>query len=90
MYGYLPKKAKNLIDGIVDEMASDEKIKELYELWYEKREIIVKIYREEIPPRVPLSSNKEFKSIRNAVLQQALRLKDISEYPFTDENVEKI
>ena len=90
MYGYLPKRAKNLIDGIVDEMAADEKIKELYELWYEKREIIVKIYREEMPPRVPLSSNKEFKSIRNAVLQEALRLKDISEYPFTDENVEKI
>ncbi len=90
MYGYLPKKAKNLIDGIVDEMASDEKIKELYELWYEKREIIVKIYREEMPPRVPLSSNKEFKTIRNAVLQEALGLKDTSEYPFTDENVEKI
>lgn len=90
MYGYLPKKAKNLIDGIVDEMASDEKIKELYELWYEKREIIVEIYREEMTPRVPLSSNKEFKTIRNAVLQEALRLKDTSEYPFTDENVEKI
>ncbi len=43
-----------------------------------------------MPPRVPLSSNKEFKTIRNAVLQEALRLKDISEYPFTDENVEKI
>lgn len=71
-------------------MASDEKIKELYELWYEQRETIVKIYREEMPPRAPLSSNKEFKTIRNAVLQEALRLKDISEYPFTDENVEKI
>lgn len=90
MYGYLPKRAKNLIDGIVDEMASDEKIKELYELWCEQREMIVKIYREEMPPRVPLSSNKEFKTIRNAVLQEALRLKDTSEYPFTDENVEKI
>ena len=90
MYGYLPKRAKNLIDGIVDEMASDEKMKELYELWYEQRDMVVKIYREEMPPRVPLSSNKEFKTIRNVVLQEALRLKDTSEYPFTDENVEKI
>ena len=37
MYGYLPKRAKNLIDGIVDEMSKDKKIQSLYDLWYKHR-----------------------------------------------------
>ena len=43
-----------------------------------------------MPARVSLSANKEFKNIRNAVLQEALRLNDVQEYPFTDDVVEKI
>ncbi len=34
-YGYIPARAKNLVNGIVDEIAKDERIKELYDLWYE-------------------------------------------------------
>ena len=34
MYGYLPTPAKNLINGIVEEMAKDKRIAELYKLWY--------------------------------------------------------
>ncbi len=90
MYGYLPKRAKNIINAIVDEIEKDERISKLYDLWYEQKELIVKIYREETPPRDLLSANKEFKSIRNSVLQEALRLKDTQEYPFTDDIVEKI
>ncbi len=74
VYGYLPKPAKNLINGIVDELAKDERIAALYELWYKQRDEIVRIYQDRLPERIPLSQNKEFKSIRNAVLQEALRL----------------
>lgn len=90
MYGYLPKRAKNLIDGIVDEMAKDEKIQSLYDLWYKHRETIIYNYRDDMPSRISLSANNEFKSIRNSVLQEALRLKDLEQYPFTEELVEKI
>lgn len=90
MYGYLPKRAKNLIDGIVDEMSKDEKIQSLYDLWYKHRETIIYNYRDDMPSRISLSANNEFKSIRNSVLQEALRLKDLEQYPFTEELVEKI
>lgn len=90
MYGYLPKRAKNLIDGIVDEMSKDEKIQSLYDLWYKHRETIIHNYRDDMPSRISLSANNEFKSIRNSVLQEALRLKDLEQYPFTKELVEKI
>jgi hypothetical protein len=90
MYGYLPKRAKNLIDGIVDEMSKDEKIQSLYDLWYKHRETIIHNYRDDMPSRISLSANNEFKSIRNSVLQEALRLKDLEQYPFTEELVEKI
>ncbi len=70
LYGYLPKGAKNLVDGIVDEMASDSRIKELYELWYEQKDEIVRTYKDTTPERLPLSKNDDFKSIKNAVLKE--------------------
>lgn len=74
VYGYMPKKAKNLIDGVVDELAKDERIAELYNLWYEQRENIVLTYQDSMPQRIPLSQNKEFRAIKNAVIQEALNL----------------
>lgn len=72
VYGYLKADVKSIIDSIVDEIASDERISALYDLWYEQRESVIKTYTDELPERVPLSQNKEFKSIKNAVLQEAM------------------
>lgn len=74
VYGYMPKKAKNLIDGIVDELAREERIAELYSLWYEQKENVVCTYQDTMPQRILLSQNKEFKTIKNAVIQEALNL----------------
>ena len=74
VYGYMPKKAKNLIDGIVDELAKDERIAELYSLWYEQRDHIIRTYQDTMTQRIPLSQNKEFKTIKNAVIQEALNI----------------
>lgn len=71
VYGYLPKSAKNIIDGIVDELALDERVQELYAQWYEQKETTIKTYRDTLPERIPLSKNEEFRSIRNAVLREA-------------------
>ena len=74
VYGYLRPKAKNIVNGIVDEIAKDERIAKLYELWYQQQEEIVKTYQDKKEKRVPLSSNEEFKSIRNAVVKEAVNL----------------
>lgn len=78
VYGYLPKRVKNIIDGIVDELSKDDRIKELYRLWYEQRELIIKTYQDKMPEHIPLSQNKEFMSIKNAIIQEALRLNDVA------------
>lgn len=74
VYGYLKADVKSIIDSIVDEIASDERISALYDLWYEQRESVIRTYTDELPERVPLSQNKEFKSIKNAVIQEAMNI----------------
>lgn len=74
VYGYLPKGTKALIDKAVNLLAADERIAELYNLWYEQKEEILRTYNKKLPQRLPLSQNQEFKSIRNAVVQEALHL----------------
>ena len=88
VYGYMPKKAKNLIDGIIDELAREERIAELYSLWYEQRENVVRTYQDTMPQRIPLSQNKEFKTIKNAVIQEALNLLH-NRITFEDEHVDQ-
>lgn len=74
VYGYLKADVKDLIDKIVDELAADERIAKLYDLWYEQREAVIRTYTEALPERVPLSRNQEFKSARNMVITEAMNL----------------
>ena len=74
VYGYMPKTAKNLINGIIDELAKDERIAELYNLWYEQKENVIRTYQDTMPQRISLSANKEFTTIKNAVIQEALNI----------------
>lgn len=71
------------MDSIVDELANDSRIKKLYALWYEQKENTIRTYTDEIPDRIPLVNNKEFKSIKNAVIKEALKLN------LTEDEVEK-
>lgn len=74
VYGYLKADVKAVVDSIVDELASDNRISALYDLWYQQREKVLRIYNSSLPERVPLSQNQEFKSIKNAVIQAAMNL----------------
>lgn len=78
VYGYLPKKAKNLINGIVDELQKDERIASLYNLWYESREEVIQTYTDNMPERISLVDNKEFKSIKNVVIQEAMNIIELN------------
>ena len=74
VYGYLKADVKSLVDSIVDELATDLRINALYDLWYQQRENVLRTYNSNLPERVPLSWNKEFNSIKNAVIQEAMNL----------------
>lgn len=74
VYGYLKADVKALVDSIVEELASDDRIKKLYDLWYEQKENTIRTYTDEMPERIQLVNNKEFKSIKNAVIKEALKL----------------
>lgn len=72
VYGYLKADVKALVRSVVDELEKDERIAELHDLWYKRREEVIRSYTETLPPRVPLSENDAFKSVRNAVIQAAM------------------
>ena len=74
VYGYLKADVKAIVDEIVAELAEDERIKKLYDLWYEQRENVLRSYTDHFPERIPLEQNKEFKTIRNAVIQEAMKI----------------
>ena len=73
-YGYLKADVKTIVNGIVSDLAADERISSLYDLWYEQREEVIRTYTEELPERIPLVDNPEFKSIKNMVIQEALNI----------------
>lgn len=62
------------MDSIVEELASDGRIKKLYDLWYEQKENTIRTYTDEMPDRISLVQNKEFKSIKNAIIKEAMKL----------------
>ena len=74
VYGYLPPVAKALVDAIVDELAKDERVAAAYDLWNQMREEVCGTYSEQLPERLPLSKQKEFKSVRNMVVREVLQL----------------
>ena len=73
-YGYLNASTKKLVDAIVAELAGDSRIQELYSLWHEHKEDVLRTYTNKMPERIPLEQEKEFRTIRNAVVQAALQL----------------
>ncbi len=89
VYGYLKLDVKAIVDSIVDELSNDDRIKKLYDLWYEQKENTIRTYTDEIPDRIPLAQNKEFKPIKNAIIKEALKLNltedEIEENENTDE-----
>jgi len=80
-YGYLKAPLKNIVDEIVDQLAKDPRIVEAYGLWYELREDVLRTYKDDLPERLPLSKQKEFKKIKNLVIQEAVKLGDLTAPP---------
>ena len=73
-YGYLKAPLKAVVDEIVDELTKEPCIAAAYALWYELREDVLRTYKDDLPPRLPLSQQKEFKRIKNIVIGEAVKL----------------
>lgn len=74
VYGYLKADVKAIIDRIVDELAKEDRIDKLYRAWNDWQNEILKTYTNKLPPLSPLSQQKQFKSIKNMVIAEALKL----------------
>ena len=87
-YGYLPKPMKKLVDEIVDQMARLPTVDACYQTWWELQCQVEDYYSEaEKRIRPPLSQQKEFRQIKNAVIREAehIRMNRIS---FEDEEMQ--
>ena len=85
-YGYLPKRMKNQVDEIVDQMARLPSVNNCYEQWLELQQKVNEFYSNKPMDRVPLSQQTEFRAIHNAVIQAALRLEH---FTFEDRNMDQ-
>ena len=73
VYGYLPPRVKAIVDAIVEELAKDERVSAAYETWQTLYEQVCLDYDQRSPKRLPLSQQKEFRSVRNMVIQETLQ-----------------
>lgn len=71
VYGYLPKPLKQLTDEVVDAMEKLPTVNECYQKWWELQCQLNDYYSEQQRQRPPLSQQKEFRQIKNAVIQEA-------------------
>ena len=87
-YGYLPKPMKKLVDEIIDQMARLSTVDACYQTWWELQCQVEDYYSEgKKRLRPPLSQQKEFRQIKNAVIKEAehIRMNRIS---FEDEEMQ--
>ena len=77
-YGYLPPALKSIVDEIVTELEKDPRIAAAYDLWYREREEVLRTYKDNLPQRLPLVQQKEFKHIKNIVIKEAVRLGELA------------
>lgn len=70
-YGYLPKSLKQIVDETVDAMAKLPSVNECYQKWWELQCQVNDYYSGQQRQRPPLSQQKEFRQIKNAVIKEA-------------------
>lgn len=70
-YGYLPRSIKATVNDIVRELAKDDRIAGFYKEWNRVNRQKLSLYYEKEKPISPLEDNKEFRSIKNAIIRAA-------------------
>ena len=87
-YGYLPKPMKKLVDEIVDQMARLPTVDACYQTWWELQYQVEDYYSEgKKRLRPPLSQQKEFRQIKNAVIHEAEHIR-VNKISFEDADMQ--
>ena len=73
-YGYLKKPLKDKVDSIVDELEKLPEVAAYYAVWNDLRDTLEGYYKSKPRQHNPLSQQKEFRAIKNAIIQEAERL----------------
>lgn len=87
VYGYLKPSVKVQVDAIVDELAKLSGVAEFYEVWNKLRDEVESYYKDTPRERLPLSQQKEFRSIKNMVIREADGIRQ-GVFTFEDEKFE--
>ena len=98
-YGYLKKPLKDKVDSIVEELEKLPRVAEYYAVWNDLRDTLEGYYKSKPRQHNSLSQQKEFRAIKNAIIQEAERLRLQIEEPsaqtsanplLTDEHISSI
>ena len=84
-YGYLKKSLKDKVDEIVDELEKLPEVAAYYAVWNGLRDTLEGYYKNQPRQHNPLSQQKEFRAIKNAIIQEAERLRQQMEQEFSQE-----
>ena len=85
-YGYLPKSVKKTVDEVVDKLEELPEVRECYEQWCALQSEVDSYYHDKPREKKTLSQEKEFRQIKNAVIQEAERIR-LGEIAFEDANL---
>ena len=73
-YAYLKKPLKDMVDFIVDELETLPEVAAYYSVWNDLRDTLEGYYKNRPRQHNSLSQQKEFRAIKNAIIQEAERL----------------
>lgn len=82
-YGYLHKPVKKTVDEIVDRLEELPVVKQCYDQWCVLQNEVENYYHDKPREKKKLSQQKEFRQIKNAVIQEADRIR-MEEITFED------
>lgn len=74
VYGYLKSDVKKTVDEIFMRLADNESVKKMYELWCEMEQQKHDVYSSAKVGFPSLVDNKEFKSVKNMIVQTVLQM----------------
>ena len=84
-YGYLRKPLKDKVAEIVDELEKLPEVAAYYAAWNGLRDTLEGYYKSTPRQHNPLSQQKEFRAIKNAIIQEAERLRQQMEHEHSSE-----
>ncbi len=87
LYGYLQNDVKKMVDAIVNELAKDKRIEDFYAEWNNINRQKLSIYHDKPDPDIPLKDNKEFRSIKNAIIKAVAEMDSDNDFKISNYNV---